>query len=270
MEIKNFNKLKFIIFYFSLVIFFLLGAISKVFAVTYTLDCDMPMSSCQAAKGSPQNKCCQSSGGCDTVCGHINQWDWCHAAKCCGYYSDACPIGSWYCYTHIYYFYTYTSCGAQDCCVSGNQLNAGICGSDTCIKGGVYKICCTYPWNGTRCSHSCSGSNFTGTCGPGCLSPGPGVMTCPGGGSSPTHKVCSGTSCVTVSGSGSNECSLNADCGGSGPTPTPGGGSCAIISAYKGACPVGYVNSGGCPLGQRRQARTVTPSGCATTLNGVI
>ena len=85
-------------------------------------------------------------------------------------------------------------CSVADSCRQTKYLQPGLCLDLGCGKGGDYKICCTYPWNGTRCSHPCSGTNFSGTCGPGCASPGPFVTTCPGGGS-----ICDdigGTYCV--------------------------------------------------------------------------
>ena len=72
-------------------------------------------------------------------------------------------------------------CSVADSCRQTKYLQPGLCLDLGCGKGGDYKICCTYPWNGTRCSHPCSGTNFSGTCGLGCASPGPFVTTCPGG-----------------------------------------------------------------------------------------
>lgn len=50
-------------------------------------------------------------------------------------------------------------------------------------------------------------------------------------GSSATHSVCSGSSCVQVSGAGSNQCNSNTDCGGPPPTHTvcQGDGSCTSV-----------------------------------------
>jgi len=267
-------------------------------------DCYTDLSVCNAKFQTNHKSVCCRTGGCSSLCGTLDIWEYCFV-ECCYSLSDKdCGYGmygNYFYYCNLEWRFKRTKCSVGDTCISDQEyLRPGICDSTGCTVGGIYKACCSKAQDGTRCK--CSGGENTGTCFyDNCYGPGI-TLTCPisaaptpthtvcsgtscvtvsgsgsnecslnadcGGGA--THKVCSGTSCVTVSGSGSNQCSLNADCGGSGPTPTPGGGSCAIISAYKGACPVGYVNSGGCPLGQRRQARTVTPSGCATTLNGVI
>ncbi|MFZ3385569.1 MAG: hypothetical protein WA120_00150 [Candidatus Hydromicrobium sp.] len=40
-----------------------------------------------------------------------------------------------------------------------------ICGSDTCIKGGVYKVCCDNKRGGSLCHNNCTGGNTTGVYG---------------------------------------------------------------------------------------------------------
>lgn len=181
---KHNLKLKFLYFFafFFLIFLFFISLPKNIFAKAEVWDCTMPMSSCQAAKGSPKNMCCQSSGGCDTACGHIGQYNWCHASQCCGYYDTSdvnCYQGLWSCYYKIDYFYIYRQCSAVDTCSGGIYLRAGICASSGCAKGGNYKICCKDDRSGAVCPHSCSGSNYSGTCGSGCYNPGPNQLTCP-------------------------------------------------------------------------------------------
>jgi len=180
--------------------------------------CWTSQSMCEGWVGYPPQSpvCCHNSGGCpSTPCGQIGWYDYCKFSQCCSVnYSNpsgTCSISDPHCYTDFWYdYYVYARCSAVDSCLGGAQLNAGVCGTSGCEKGGVYKVCCAN--GGGNCPHSCSGSNYSGTCGSGCYS----VI---------------GSSC-----SGG---------GGGGVTPPPGGGG-GCLTPYNGACPKGFVNSGGC------------------------
>lgn len=146
---KHNLKLKFLYFFafFFLIFLFFISLPKNIFATVY-YDCTMPMSSCQAAKGSPNNTCCHNTGGCTgTPCrGTILWYSWCYASQCCGYYDDSdvnCYSGSWACYYNIDYFYIYRQCSAVDTCSGDIYLRAGICAGSGCAKGGNYKsVCC--------------------------------------------------------------------------------------------------------------------------------
>lgn len=110
---------------------------------------DLPMSACQSNIGLPSNLCCHNTGGCSSKCGTIPWYGWCYASGCQGYQipSDEygiCQYIPWagVCYETIVYKYSYSQCSAVDSCLGGAQLNAGLCTSSGCAKGGNYKICC--------------------------------------------------------------------------------------------------------------------------------
>jgi len=188
----------------------------KIFAgTTY---CSLNTSWCQQYIGTPQSPvCCHNTGGCSSPCGPIGWYDYCKVNECCAVYEqtmhDSCSLSDPTCYTNwSWHYYIYAHCSAVDTCFSGNgpYLNAGVCGTSGCEKGGVYKICCSS--SGGICPHGCAGagSNYNGTCGSGCYS----VI---------------GSSCS----------------GGGGVTPPPGGGGC-LVTPYNNSCPKGYFLSGGC------------------------
>ena len=52
------------------------------------------------------------------------------------------------------------NCNATDTCAGGTGLKAGLCSPGGCTIGGDYKVCC----NGLT-PVSCSGGQYTGTCG---------------------------------------------------------------------------------------------------------
>ena len=66
-----------------------------------------------------------------------------------------------------------------DSCNNTKYLQLGLCLDSGCGKGGDYKICCDNKKDGSVCPHVCSGKNTSGTCGPGCYAPSPGVMVTP-------------------------------------------------------------------------------------------
>ncbi len=154
----------------------------------------------QIMHGPPPPSICCRSGGCQCEQWTLEKWEYCYVYQCC-VAVDASWQG-WY--------WTKDLCSTADSCSGGSiYLKPGICSSSGCTKGGNYKICCSNSKDGSTCPHSCSGGNTSGTCGSGCYNPGPNVLSCP---TSATHTVCSGNSCVTVSGAGTNECSSNSDC----------------------------------------------------------
>ena len=179
--------------------------------------CGLPMDWCKQEIGDPYTTCCTSGGGCpvSSVCGDLNQWDWCYASDCCGVLDpQLCdyPYGNYVCYYDWRYGYSYIRCGARDSCLGGPYLYAGQCGSSGCVKGGLYKTCCEKV-----------GGNFTGNLGGSCLNGNfSGVCS---GGSEPVICGVSSSVCASV---GGYACTTAA-CGQSAcqavavsPTPTPG------------------------------------------------
>ena len=115
------------------------------------------------------------------------------------------------------------SCGAK-CAASG---------CDACACDGDSRSS-SYNWSSLGCSRDCK------TCYCGRRISGP--TSTPGGA---THKVCSGTSCVTVSGAGSNQCSSNSDCGGGG----GGGGNASCNPVGQRCSPAGQWIDSCCRCG---------------------
>ena len=206
------KKIIFIIFLFSIFTFLFLFLSDKADAADEGPWCFSRNSVFCKSLGSPPDKCCREKT-CSSVCGSLDKWSYCYITGCCAKKQN-CPSYIPGCYENWYWQWTKIICPVTDTCLKNEEyLHPGICDTTGCTVGGKYKACCRIEKDGTRCK--CSGGENTGTCFyDNCYGPGI-TLTCPiSAAPTPTHTVCSGTSCVTVSGSGSNECSVNADCGG--------------------------------------------------------
>jgi len=76
------RKILFAIF-FATLIFFLKPSV--VTAVTRCYWTDADMSECDAYAPDREELCCHNTGGCDSGCGRIPWYGWCHADDCCAY-----------------------------------------------------------------------------------------------------------------------------------------------------------------------------------------
>ncbi|MFH1240005.1 MAG: hypothetical protein V1672_02205, partial [Candidatus Diapherotrites archaeon] len=81
-------------------------------------------------------------------------------------------------------------------------------------QGGLADLFCVTSCDVINCpSHQCESNVDCPTKAlPNCS--GPPACVCVAGGGGPTHKECSGTSCVNIAGAGTDECTTNLDCGG--------------------------------------------------------
>ena len=160
--------------------------------------------------------CCRD-GGCSSLCGTLDKWEYCYVECCYLIRGD----GSYY---DIRWYFKRIKCSVADTCIKGEYyLRPGICDSTGCTVGGIYKACCSKAEDGTRCV--CSGGKNTGTCFYGnCYGPGI-TLTCPTGATpaTPTPTPKPGTTPTPTPKPGAPT-----------PTPAPGGDiiMCQLIKSF--------------------------------------